>query len=402
MTLQRVTSELGKAVTLAELGGVVDRECNHAFHAARVVLLVGHDDGWRDLVSEQPFPIIVPDGDRPVHFSTAEAIGAAYPELAPAALQAASVVPLLARERIGVLVLGYDHERELDIADQGLLADIARQIAHAVERARLHDATEASSRAKDEFLAMLGHELRNPLAPILTAVQLMRLRGTDQFVKERTVIERQATHLARLVDDLLDISRIARGKIELQRCPTELMTVVAQALEQVSPAIDERGHEVQVRISSDLAVDADAARLAQVFANVIGNAVKYTARGGRIDVSARPSPGRVAIVVRDNGRGIAAELLPRVFELFVQGEQGMDRAHGGLGIGLGLARRLVEMHGGTIRADSDGPGCGSAFTIELPTIELPRITDLHRPAPITGERPACEPDGTTPPSSVPS
>jgi signal transduction histidine kinase len=387
MTLQRVMSELGKAVTLAELGGIVDRECRDAFHAARVALLAGHDNGWRDLVSERPFPIIVPDGDRPMHFATAKAIGAAHPELAPASLQAASVVPLLARERVGVLVLGYDHERELDIAEQGLLADVARQIAHAVERARLHDATEASSRAKDEFLAMLGHELRNPLAPILTAVQLMRLRGADQFVKERSVIERQTTHLARLVDDLLDISRIARGKIELQRRPTELASIVAQALEQVSPAIDERGHEVQVRISSGLAVDADAARLAQVFANVIGNAVKYTARGGRIDVTARPSSGGVAIVVRDNGRGIDAELLPRVFELFVQGEQGMDRASGGLGIGLGLARRLVEMHGGTIRADSDGPGCGSAFTIELP-----RITDLRRPAPVTGERSACEPD----------
>jgi signal transduction histidine kinase len=368
MTLQRVTSELGKAVTLADLGGIVDRECKDAFHAAQVALLVGHDDGWRDLVSEQPFVLIVPDGDRPMHFATAAAIGAAHPELAPAPPQAASVVPLLARERVGVLVLGYDHERELDFAEQGLLADVAQQIAHAVERARLYDAAEASSRAKDEFLAMLGHELRNPLAPILTAVQLMQLRGAEQFVKERTVIERQATHLTRLVDDLLDISRIARGKIELQRRPIELASAVAQALEQVSPAIDARGHQVQVQISAGLAVDADAARLAQVFANVIGNAAKYTARGGRIDVTARPSAERVAVVVRDNGRGIDAELLPRIFELFVQGEQGMDRATGGLGIGLGLARRLVEMHGGTIRADSDGPGCGSAFTIELPRI----------------------------------
>jgi signal transduction histidine kinase len=275
---------------------------------------------------------------------------------------------LLARERIGVLVLGYDCERELDIAEQGLLADIARQIAHAVERARLYDAAEASSRAKDNFLAMLGHELRNPLAPILTAVQLMRLRGADQFVKERTVIERQATHLARLVDDLLDISRIARGKIELQRRPIELASIVAQALEQVSPAIAEKRHDVQVQIPPDLVVDADVTRLAQVFANVIGNAAKYTARGGRIDVTARPSTERIAIVVRDNGRGIQAELLLKVFELFVQGPQGMDRASGGLGLGLGIARRLVEMHGGTIRADSDGPGCGSAFTIELPRI----------------------------------
>ena len=191
-------------------------------------------------------------------------------------------------------------------------------------------------------------------------------------MKERTVIERQTTHLARLVDDLLDVSRIARGKIELQRRPTELVSIVAQALEQVSPVIDQRGHEVQVRISSGLAVDADPTRLAQVFANVIGNAAKYTARGGRIDVTAHPSPERVVIVVRDNGRGIDAELLPRVFELFVQGKQGMDRAGGGLGLGLGIAKRLVEMHGGTIRVDSDGPGCGSAFTIELC-----RIADLR-------------------------
>src|SRR5262249_50340630 len=138
------------------------------------------------------------------------------------------------------------------------------------------------------------------------------------------------------------------------------------------PAIAERRHEVEVRIPSGLAVDADATRLAQVFANVIGNAAKYTARGGRIDVTTHPSAERVAVVVRDNGRGIDAELLPRVFELFVQGKQGMDRASGGLGLGLGIAKRLVEMHGGTIRVDSDGPGCGSAFTIELP-----RIADLH-------------------------
>jgi signal transduction histidine kinase len=371
MTLQRVTSELGKAATFAELADIVDRECKDAFHAAQVALLVEHDDGWRDLVSERPGPIIVPDGDRPMHFATAKAIGAAHPDLARVAWQAASVAPLLARERVGVLVLGYDHERELDFAEQGLLADVARQIAHAVERARLYDAAEASSRAKDEFLAMLGHELRNPLAPILTAVQLMRLRGAERFVKECTAIERQATHLARLVDDLLDVSRIAQGKIDLQRRPTELASVVAQALEQVSPAIGEKRHDVQVRIPPGLAVDADATRLAQVFANVIGNAAKYTPCGGRIDVTARPSPERVAVVVRDNGRGIHAELLLSVFELFVQGQQGMDRASGGLGLGLGIARRLVEMHGGTIRADSDGPGFGSAFTIELP-----RVADL--------------------------
>src|SRR5262249_35296363 len=159
---------------------------------------------------------------------------------------------------------------------------------------------------------------RNPLAPILTAVQLMRLRGENHFTKECAVIERQTTHLARLVDDLLDVSRIARGKIELQRRPTELASIIAHALEQVRPAIAERGHESQVQIAPGLAVDADAARLAQVFANVIGNAAKYTGRGGQIDVTARPSADRVAIVVRDNGRGIDGELLPRVFELFVQ------------------------------------------------------------------------------------
>jgi signal transduction histidine kinase len=372
MTLQRVTGELGKAATLAELGGIVDRECEGAFHAAWVALLVEHDGGWRDVVKQRPFPVIVPDSDRPVHFTTAEAIGAPYLALAPGSAQAVSVVPLLARQqRVGVLVLGYDHEREPEIADQSLLADVAQQIAHAIERTHLYDAAEASSRAKDEFLAMLGHELRNPLAPILTAVELMRLRCADQIPKECAVIERQTAHLARLVDDLLDVSRIARGKIELQRRPTGLDSIVAHALEQVSPAIAERKHELRAEIASGLAVDADAARLAQVFANVIGNAAKYTGRGGRIDVTARPSADRVVIVVRDNGRGIDAELLPRVFELFVQGKQGMDRASGGLGLGLGIARRLVEMHGGMIRADSDGPGRGSSFTIELP-----RIADL--------------------------
>jgi signal transduction histidine kinase/ActR/RegA family two-component response regulator len=299
----------------------------------------------------------------------AAAIAADQPQLAALSEHAVAVLPMIVRGvRIGVLSLGFAEAHGFDALEQALSADIAQQIAHALDRARAYEAAEQASRAKDEFLAMLGHELRNPLSPILTATQLMRLRGDDVCARERTIIERQARNLVRLVDDLLDVSRITRGKIVLERRPTDLAAIVAEAVEQTSPAFEERAHSLEVEVPPGIVVDGDPARLAQVFANLLNNAAKYTKRGGEIRVSTEVFPTGVAVEVRDNGQGIAPELLPHVFEPFVQGPQGRDRARGGLGVGLAVAKSIVAMHGGTLHAESEGRGCGATLTVELPRL----------------------------------
>jgi PAS domain S-box-containing protein len=232
----------------------------------------------------------------------------------------------------------------------------------------LHDA----SRKKDEFLAMLGHELRNPLAPILTALQLMKLRGhATGAEREREVIERQVRHVARLVDDLLDISKITRGKISLEREPIEISVAIAKAVEIVGPIIDRRTHRLSVEVSrKGLAVDGDPVRLSQVIANLLTNAALYTPHGGRIDLSARRDGMDVVFDVTDTGIGIGAELLPRIFEMFTQGVRPIDRAEGGLGLGLALVQSLVKLHGGSVTADSGGSGKGSRFTVRLPALDV--------------------------------
>ena len=231
----------------------------------------------------------------------------------------------------------------------------------------LAEAAERAGSAKDEFLAMLGHELRNPLSPILTALQLMKLRGGGELERERALIERQAHHLLRLVDDLLDISRITQGKLRLERRSVELAEVVAQAIESVSPLIAQRAHRLVVDVPHEgLLVDADPARLAQVVANLLMNAAKYTPSEGRIEVRAEVEAGEAVIAVRDNGIGIAPELLPAVFDLFVQGPRGRDRSEGGLGLGLAIVQNLVRLHGGTVVAKSDGVGRGAEMTVRLP------------------------------------
>jgi CheY-like chemotaxis protein len=236
------------------------------------------------------------------------------------------------------------------------------------ERRRTEEALRDADRRKDEFLAMLAHELRNPLAPIRNALGVLAMRFTDPDLdKVRGMMERQVEHLVRMVDDLLDVSRIMRGRIELRHEPVELATIIARAVETARPAIDARGHELTVALPSERVwVGGDLVRLAQIFANLLGNAAKYTERAGTISLSAECEKGHVAISVRDTGIGIAPELLPRIFDLFVQGDRSVARSQGGLGIGLTLVRRLVELHGGTIRAASAGPGRGSEFVVRLP------------------------------------
>ena len=230
---------------------------------------------------------------------------------------------------------------------------------------------EAANRAKDEFLAMLGHELRNPLSPILTALQLMKLRGGGGLERERTVIERQVSHLTRLVDDLLDVSRIARGKVELKEELVEIAEVVAKAIEIATPLLDQRTHALDVDVPRRLWVRGDSIRLNQVVSNLLTNAAKYTPPGGRITVRATDERGEIVIRVRDTGIGIAPDVLPRVFDLFVQERQAIDRSQGGLGLGLTIVRNLVERHGGTVSAHSDGPGTGSEFVVRLPRANVP-------------------------------
>jgi len=252
---------------------------------------------------------------------------------------------------------------ELERTNRSLHREVA-------ERARAEEALQEADRNKDEFLAMLAHELRNPLAPIHNALQLMRMQpsaGQSQWAQE--VIQRQLAYLTRLVDDLLDVSRITRGKITLTREPVEVATLVTRALETIDPLLQERGHTVTLHVPPEpLRVDGDPTRLTQALGNVLGNAAKYTERGGRIELTCEPHGAEVEIRVRDNGIGIPAELLPRIFDLFTQLDRRTDHSASGLGIGLALVRRLVEMHGGSISALSAGAGAGSEFVIRLPLL----------------------------------
>jgi signal transduction histidine kinase/CheY-like chemotaxis protein len=235
--------------------------------------------------------------------------------------------------------------------------------ARSLEQARAR--AERATRSKDEFMAMLGHELRNPLAPIKTALGLLKRRGV--WSQELDVIQRQVDHMIRLVDDLLDVARIAGGKLALKRVPTQIGAVVARAIETSAPLLEQRRQALEVDVAADgLCVTGDAARLAQVFANLLTNAAKYSDPDGCITVKAWRVGDHVRVSVRDEGIGIEAGLLEQVFGLFHQEGRGLDRAQGGLGLGLAIVRNLVRMHEGTVEARSDGPGKGSTFVVELP------------------------------------
>ncbi|HET7785189.1 MAG TPA: ATP-binding protein [Myxococcales bacterium] len=250
--------------------------------------------------------------------------------------------------------------REIERAGKERLAVLEREQS-------LRVAAEAGGRARDEFLAMLGHELRNPLAPISTATTLMRMNG-DHHPRERQIIERQVAHLSRLVDDLLDVARIARGKIHLELAPVELAEVVAKAIETASPLLEQRVHQLSVNVPrKGLIVEGDPVRLAQVVGNLLSNAARYTQPGGRIGIHAARSGALLTLTVVDNGPGISQELLPRIFDLFVQGHRRIDRAEGGLGLGLALVKNLVALHGGSVSA-RNVPGGGSEFSISLPAL----------------------------------
>ncbi|MDR3405169.1 MAG: ATP-binding protein [Chthoniobacter sp.] len=251
------------------------------------------------------------------------------------------------------------------------------------ERDQAEEALRDADRRKDEFLAMLGHELRNPLSAIANAVRLWSVAGDDHGATElaRSVIERQTGNLSRLVDDLLDVARITEGKIDLRKHPVDVSEAIRRAVEAARPFIDERRHELTLELdgAAGIFVNADPTRLEQIITNLLTNAIKYTRKGGEIRIEARQEGREAVIIVSDTGVGIAPRMLPHIFELFAQGDRSLDRATGGLGIGLNLCRQLVELHGGTIFASSEGVGRGSTFTVRLPTISVPESTMLPEP-----------------------
>ncbi|MHB1561724.1 MAG: hybrid sensor histidine kinase/response regulator [Isosphaeraceae bacterium] len=247
-----------------------------------------------------------------------------------------------------------------DISDRKRLEDELRQ--------KIDELAVADQR-KDEFLAMLAHELRNPLAPILNAVHIMRLRGDDQELREkmRDVVEQQVRCMARLVDDLLDVSRITSGKIQLRKEPVTLSTIVNRSIETVRPLLLARGHELRVALPDEkVVIWADPLRIEQVLNNLISNAIKYTDKGGLIQVQAAANAAEIVVRVKDNGIGIARDMVDDIFGLFTQVDHSLARSQGGLGIGLTLARNLVWIHDGTLTAHSDGLGKGSEFVMTLP------------------------------------
>ena len=254
---------------------------------------------------------------------------------------------------------------------------------YLLERERAEEALKTESRAKDEFLAMLGHELRNPLGAIATASHLLDVTAPvegegDALLRASRVIQRQVRHLTRLVDDLLDVSRVTTGKIELSRRPLDAAAAVANCVAGLRAAGRLDGYGLEL-VATSVWVVADEVRLDQIVNNLLGNALKYTPEGGRIEVSVRQDDGQAVISVRDTGIGIAGDLLPHVFDLFVQGGRAIERKQGGLGIGLTLVHRLVELHLGTVEATSAGTGQGSTFTVRLPAVAAPAGSALPAP-----------------------
>jgi signal transduction histidine kinase len=339
--------------------------------------------GWA--IGPPPDALVGGEGSRtpdldPAAWPAGPALREVLSERSPRGIAAA---PLTIDGRVqGVLFASrYGNSPRLGGADRWFLEEVAARAAVAIAQTREREAlaserqrlaevlsrAEEAIRAKDEFLAMLSHELRNPLAPIVTALHLMRLRADAAgTAREREVIERQVAHLVRLVDDLLDVSRMTRGKVRLELRVVDAGEVVSRAVELASPLLEERRHALEVVVEPGLRLHADPNRVAQVVSNLLTNAAKYTDPGGRVTVRAARDGDLARIAVSDTGIGLSPALVPRIFDLFVQGERDLDRAPGGLGIGLTIVRTMVELHGGHVRAESEGVGRGSTFTAWLP------------------------------------
>ena len=312
------------------------------------------------------------------------------------------VIPEILRSKVMVLAELYRRRRQLQQANVALEAEKARELellnaslrkANAelaarnmdlrneiADRIRAESRLREADRRKDDFLATLAHELRNPLAPLLNAVNVRRLANGGAEDPLQQVMERQLALLVRLIDDLLDVARVTRGKLVLQRQPTTLQDVLTSAIEIAQPLLESGNHHLQLELPAQpLPLYVDRVRLSQVFANLLNNAAKYSDEGGQIDLLVRVEDNHVEVLVRDAGIGLDGEQTQRIFELFTQADTAIDRARGGLGIGLTLVRQLTEMHGGEVSVHSDGPGHGSEFRVRLPREEVPAIAALAEP-----------------------
>jgi PAS domain S-box-containing protein len=294
-------------------------------------------------------------------------------------------------DSIWTLVVGSNSPRVWLPDEIRLVEDVAERAWSTLDRA-MKDAAlrereaevQRVSRAKDEFIAMLGHELRNPLAPIATTLELMKLRAPDVLVRERGLIEAQLRQLTSLVNDLLDVTRIATGKVKLDLERVEIDKIIAAAIETTQDAMESGRQTLHVQVEEGLAVSGDCRRLVQVLVNLLGNAAKYSPPDRNIWLSARAEDGQVVLRVRDDGRGISPHLLPWIFESFTQDSQGIARSQGGLGLGLAIVRSLVLLHGGSVGAASEGPYKGSEFTVRLPLLDRPQPAAMAETAPVHG------------------
>lgn len=368
---ERLSSHLGLEVYLLHLAGpdgALRLDAHHGISEVVLADLAKIPELVFARAAARRTPIViqdVPRADEP------------FPALRLMKLSAFAVYPLLAGDRlIGTLAFGTRQRAWFEPDELSALEITADQVAMALDRERLIDELKGraedlaeADRRKDEFLAMLAHELRNPLAPIVNAVEILSQEGASPAARRHAVqaTDRQVHHLARLVGDLVDVSRIRTGKIDLRRGPMDLARVVEDAVSAIEPLARAQGQELAVELpATALCVDGDAVRLTQVVENLLHNAVKYTDPGGHVRLTVAEEDHALAIRVSDDGMGIPADLLPRVFDTFVQGAQPANRANGGLGLGLTLVKTLVEMHGGSVSATSPGPGGGSTFEVRLP------------------------------------
>jgi len=308
-------------------------------------------------------------------------------------LRSSISVPLTVRGKTtGILTfLISQSTHRYDETDLAVAQDLASRTAIAIENAQLYRELREADVRKDEFLATLAHELRNPLAPIRNGLQVLRLAGiaSQTAAETRSMMERQLNQMVRLVDDLLDVSRITRNKLELRKERVRLSTVIHSAVETSRPLIEQFRHQLTVTLAPHaIPLDADPVRLAQVFSNLLNNSAKYTEPGGAIELTSAVDGDQAVVCIRDNGLGIPAEAMPRLFQMFSQVDRNLERAQGGLGIGLTLVRRLVEMHGGTVTAHSDGPGRGSEFTVRIPIVKEAAHDPVPEPtrSPVPGAR----------------
>ncbi|WP_431855332.1 response regulator [Azospirillum sp.] len=338
--------------------------------ADRAVLALANPDGSLARVDTHPAPA---DGSDPLpeglRGALARAMESRQFELRREAQQAMAICPLLAGDRSrGAVVLVADGDR-MDASRVALAKEVVSRASIAMENARLYFAVQEADRRKNEFLAMLAHELRNPLAPIRNAVHIMQGGDVTQLTMNwaRDVIGRQADHMARLIDDLLDVSRIVQGKVVVKPEKLTLRELVDRAVEGSSPRVAGRDQLLSVELpAEEIELDGDAVRLAQVLGNLINNASKFSGQNTKICLTASHAAGELRIAVRDEGSGIEPAFLPHIFDLFAQGDQSLDRSQGGLGIGLTLVKHLVELHGGRVTAHSDGPGMGTEVVVCLP------------------------------------